>query len=91
MQLNVKAFTLTFGILWGAGLFFLTWWIILFEGASGDPTFIGRFYVGYNISPSGSILGFLWGCADGSICGLAFAGLYNFITRKFSTHERIKT
>ena len=43
MQLNVKAFTLTFGVLWGVGLFFLTWWIILLEGASGDPSFIGRF------------------------------------------------
>ena len=51
MQLNVKAFALTFGILWGLGLFFLTWWIILLEGVSGDPTFIGRFYIGYNISP----------------------------------------
>ena len=91
MQLNVRAFTLTFGVLWGAGLFFLTWWIILLEGASGDPTFIGRFYIGYNISPSGSIVGCLWGSADGGICGLAFGGLYNFITRKFSTHERIKT
>ena len=91
MQLNFKAFTLTFGILWGAGLFFLTWWIILLEGATGDPTFIGRFYIGYNISPSGSIVGFIWGFADGGICGLAFGGLYNFITRKFSLQERIKT
>ena len=90
MQLNVKAFTLTFGVLWGAGLFFLTWWMILLEGASGDPTFIERFYVGYNISPSGSIIGFLWSCWDGGICGLAFGGLYNFISRKISPCERIK-
>ena len=90
MQLNVKAFTLTFGILWGAALFFLTWWMILLEGASGDPTFIGRFYIGYNISPSASIIGFLWGCANGCICGLAFGGFYNFISRKISPYERIK-
>jgi hypothetical protein len=45
---------------------------------------LGRFYIGYNISPSGSIVGFLWGCADGGIFGLAFGGLYNFITREFS-------
>ena len=91
MQLNVKAFALTFAILWGVGLFFLTWWIILLEGASGDPTFIGRFYIGYNISPSGSIVGFLWGCADGGICGLTFGWLYNFIARKFSPDQRITT
>jgi hypothetical protein len=28
MRLNVKAFALTFGIIWGLGLFILTWWII---------------------------------------------------------------
>ncbi len=87
MQLNVKAFALTFGILWGAGLFFLTWCIILLEGASGDPTFIGRIYIGYNISPAGSIAGFLWGCGDGGICGLAFGWLYNFIARKKGNNQ----
>ena len=89
---TLKAFALTCGILWGVGLFFLTWWLILLEGSSGDPTLIGRFYVGYNISPSGSIIGFLWGCADGAIGGLAFGWLYNFIIlqmaiKKHKTHE----
>ena len=84
MHLNVKAFALTFGILCGVGRFFLTSWIMLREGASGDPTFIGRFYIGYNISPSGSIIGFIWGFADGGICGLTFGWLYNFIARKIS-------
>ena len=93
MQLNIKAFALTCGILWGVGLFFLTWWLILLEGSSGDPTLIGRFYVGYNISPSGSIIGFLWGCADGVIGGLAFGWLYNFIILKMAInkHKNAKT
>ena len=52
--------------------------------ASSDPTLIGRFYVGYNISPSGSIIGFIWGCADGAIGGLAFGWLYNFIILKMA-------
>jgi len=52
--------------------------------ASSDPTLIGRFYVGYNISPSGSIIGFLWGYADGAIGGLAFGWLYNFIILKMA-------
>ena len=52
--------------------------------ASSDPTLIGRFYVGYNISPSESIIGFLWGCADGAIGGLAFGWLYNFIILKMA-------
>ena len=44
MKLNVKAFSLTCGIVWGFGLFLLTWWIIAFEGATGEPTLIGLLY-----------------------------------------------
>ena len=85
MQIYVKSIALTFGILWGTGLFFLTWWIIFLEGASGDSTLIGRFYIGYNISPSGSIIGFLWGFLDGGVCGLFFGWLYNFFCKKVFT------
>ena len=41
MKLSVKAFALTCGLLWGLGLFVLTWWIIAFDGATGEPTFVG--------------------------------------------------
>jgi len=79
MKLNVKAFALAFGITWGVGLFILTWWIIAFEGASGEVTFIGRLYRGYNISPLGSLIGLGWGLVDGAIGGAIFAWLYNLI------------
>ena len=29
MTLNVRAFAVTAAILWGAGVFILTWWLIL--------------------------------------------------------------
>jgi len=79
MKLNVKAFALTCGLVWGVALFLLTWWIIAFDGASGDPTFIGSLYRGYNISPVGSIIGLVWAFVDGAIGGAIFAWLYNFI------------
>ncbi len=56
MRLDVKAFALTCGLIWGLALFVLTWWIIAFEGATGEITFIGRIYRGYDISPVGSII-----------------------------------
>lgn len=77
MKLNVKAFAVTSGLWWGFGLFFLTWWIIVFEGATGEPTLIGRLYRGYTLSPAGSFIGLLWGLADGLIGGAIFAWLYN--------------
>ena len=79
MKLNVMAFALTTGIIWGIGLFLLTWWIIMFDGATGDPTLIGRVYRGYTISAGGSFIGLIWAFVDGLIGGGIFAWLYNRI------------
>ncbi len=79
MKLNVKAFALTCGLIWGFAIFLLTWWIIAFEGATGDTTFIGRLYRGYTLSPAGSLIGLAWGLVDGAIGGAIFAWLYNDI------------
>ncbi len=87
MKLNVKAFALTCGILWGIGLFISTWWIIVFEGATGEPTLLGRFYLGFNISPAGSFIGFVWALVDGLVGGAIFAWLYNLISTRFFTRD----
>lgn len=79
MKLNIKSFALTCGILWGAGLFFLTWWIIAFDGSTGKATFIGEVYRGYSISPFGSVIGLVYGFFDALIGGAIFAWLYNRI------------
>jgi hypothetical protein len=79
MKLNVKAFALTCGIVWGIGLFLLTWWIIAFAGATGETTLIGKVYIGYHISPMGSLIGLVWAFMDGFIGGAIFAWLYNLI------------
>ncbi len=82
MTLNVKAFALTCGVIGGFGLFVLTWWIIAFDGATGEMTFIGRLYRGYTISPLGSIVGLMWAFVDGVIGGAIFAWLYNLMSRR---------
>ncbi len=49
MKLNVMALGLASGLIWGLGLFLLTWWIIAFEGfeaAAQRDTFIGLVYRG---------------------------------------------
>ncbi len=75
MKLNVRSFALTCGILWGSGLFLVTWWVMMFEGATGEPTFIGMVYRGYAISPAGSAIGLVWGLVDGLIGGAIRLGL----------------
>jgi len=84
MRLHVRAFGFTCAFVWGLGLFCLTWWIIAFEGATGEVTILGRLYRGYNISPSGSVIGLIWAFADGLIGGLVFAWLYNALAARFS-------
>mgnify|MGYP001554362222 CR=1 FL=1 len=77
MKLNVKAFGLACGLLWGFGLFCLTWWIIAFDGQILEPTLLGRIYRGYTITPLGSVIGLAYGFFDALAGGAVFAWIYN--------------
>lgn len=91
MKLNVKAFAIACGLTWGLGVFFLTWWIILFDGSTHEILFLGRIYHGFNISPAGSIIGLIWALADGAIAGAIFAWLYNCFVNKCSSKAEVGT
>jgi hypothetical protein len=84
MKLNVKAFALASALVFGIGLFVLTWWMIALGGATGEPTIIGRVYPGFGISPLGSVIGFFWAFIDGFIAGAIFAWLYNVLVGRFT-------
>jgi len=77
MNLNIKAMAIAFGLVWGISLFVITWFIILLEGSSDTTTFIGKFYIGYSLTPVGSLIGLMWGIIDGAIGGVMFGWLYN--------------
>jgi hypothetical protein len=83
MKLNVWAFGLTCALIWGFGLLAITWWIIAFAEADAEyKTLVSRVYLGYAITPVGSLIGFLWAFFDGLIGGAIFAWLYNFLAGK---------
>jgi len=84
MRLDIKAFALTCAVIWGVALFAVTWWIIAFGGATGDATFVGRVYLGYSISPLGSLVGLVWALVDGLIGGAIFAWLYNTLADRLA-------
>lgn len=77
MKLNVKAMALTIGILWGASVFLMTWWLIARGEMLGEKTPLGMFYLGYEVSAKGSFIGLLWAVPDGMIGGAILALLYN--------------
>jgi hypothetical protein len=84
MKLNIRAFGLTCGLVWGFGVFALTWWIIAFDGATGQVPFLGHLYRGYSISPIGSFIGLVWALGDGFVGGAVFAWLYNVLLPRVS-------
>ena len=82
MKLNVWAFGLTCALFWGVGLFAITWWILLFAGDVEYKTTLSRVYLGYAITPVGSVIGLLWAFFDGLIGGVIFAWLYNLLSTR---------
>ncbi len=77
MKLNVPAFGLACGLLWGVGVFCLAWWVMAFEGVTHDLMVLGHLYRGFEISPQGSVIGLVWGICDGFVGGALLAWLYN--------------
>ena len=88
MKLNIRAFAVAFGLWCGVGLFLGTWWVIALSGATGVPTFLARIYIGYEISPMGSVIGLAWGAINGLIAGAIFAWLYNAIAERFFAEKK---
>ena len=91
MKLNIGAFALAFGIWWGVGIFIATWWLIIAGMEPRAPLFIEHFYIGYSVTPLGSLLGLLWGFVCGTICGGILAWLYNALSERIGDEARALT
>ena len=77
MKLNVKALSLTAGILWGIAILLLTIWFICFGYDGNTLSLIGKVYLGYSVTWGGAFIGLIWGFVQGFIGGAIFAWLYN--------------
>jgi hypothetical protein len=74
--MNVKAFAVAAGILWGFLLFALT----LLEAARGVGHTLGALaavYLGYSVTYLGSVAALVYGFVSGALIGGAFCWLYN--------------
>ena len=76
-RLNVRAFSAACGLIWGFGVLAFTWWRLIFESRGTDDTILGHIYRGYELTPIGSLIGFVWALLDGAAGGAVFAWLYN--------------
>jgi len=67
------------GLMLGAGLLLATGWLVLKGGPVVGPhlALLGQFYPGYTVSPTGCLIGFVYGFASGFLLGWSVAALYN--------------
>ena len=87
MRINMKAFVLSCGIIWGIGLFGMTWWMIAFDAPDAAGEFLAIFYKGYSLTPMGSLVGFGWAFVDGVFVGALFGWLYNFLVGRMGKKQ----
>ena len=80
-MLSIRSVALTLGIIGGASMFLLAWWLIIIGNAEGPTTLFERVYIGYSFTPLGSIIGAVWGFVDWGIAGAIFAWIYNLINK----------
>ena len=76
-KLNVKAFGLACGVLWGGGMLIMG--LVDTVSTWGDAwgSVMASVYLGYAPTIGGSIIGGIWGFLDAGIGGLLLAWLYN--------------
>ena len=86
LRLNAKVFGLILGLLMGLAIFIATNWLLIKGGyinAEGKYIvgphlqLLSQFFIGYTVSFSGSIIGFFYGFALGTICGAMIGWIYN--------------
>lgn len=86
--LNAKMLGLILGFLMGLAIFIATNWLVI-KGPQPSPSgeyvmgphleLLSQFFIGYRVSFVGSIIGFLYGFAVGTIGGALIGWIYNRI------------
>jgi len=88
MRLNASIHGVVFGLLAGIGLFVATNWLILKGGPigpEGDEVIgpnlflLSQFFIGYEMTFIGSLIGFAYAFVTGFIVGFLIATVYNWI------------
>jgi len=74
--MNVKAYALAAGIVWGFLLFVFTV-VETARGAGHTLELLSFWYPGYSITYLGSAIGLVYGFVSGALIGAAFCWLYN--------------
>ena len=85
--MNVKAFAVAAGIVWGFLLFVFTS-VEAARGGGHTLELLSFWFPGYSITYLGSVVGLVYGIVSGALIGAAFCWLYNRLVGAFSEPKR---
>jgi len=79
LRLNAIVHGVVTGVVVGLTIFIATNWLILKGGDVVGPhlALLGQFFIGYEVSFTGSLLGFGYGFGTGFVIGYGVAKIYN--------------
>ena len=82
LWLNAKAFGLVLGLLCGLIIFIATNWLVLKGGEQVGPhlRLLSQYFIGYRVTFLGSLIGFAYGFAVGTLSGAFIGWIYNKIS-----------
>lgn len=81
VRINAKINGIVVGIFLGLAIFLATNWLILRGGERLGPhlALLNQFFIGYDVTFVGSLVGFAYGFVTGFALGYCAASLYNWI------------
>jgi hypothetical protein len=83
LRLNASVQGIVTGLLAGLGVFIATNWLLIKakEGEVVGPrlSLLGQFFIGYDVSFVGSLIGFGYAFVCGFVVGYTAASMYNYI------------
>jgi len=80
-KIDVKALGLTLGIVWSASLLTMGILAMTINYGVDFVNALGKFYLGYNMTIKGLIIGAIWGFFDAGIGGIVIGWLYNKLAK----------
>ncbi len=81
LRLNSKIFGLSLGLLCGLLIFIATNWLVLKGGETVGPhlSLLSQYFLGYEVTFTGSLIGFSYGFLAGATGGSLMGWIYNTI------------
>ena len=89
MRLDAIIHGVVFGLMIGLGIFIATNWLVLKGGVTVGPhlDLLGQFFIGYEVTFLGSLIGFFYGFVCGFALGYFVARVYNFLVDRWGNNE----